>query len=63
MTDGTPIARVAEWITGPAGSSCTTSALPQSTMTTARRMGSAVSGSYVEFSSSTRRRPQTDASA
>lgn len=37
--------RVAEWITGAAGSSCTTSALPHSTMTIARRNGNAVSGS------------------
>src|SRR5580693_10016157 len=48
-------------MTGPAGSWCTTSALPQITMTIARRIGSAVSGSYVEFSSSTRRRLQIDA--
>ncbi|EUA01346.1 hypothetical protein I547_4207 [Mycobacterium kansasii 824] len=45
MTDGTTIELVAEWMTGPAGSSCTTSALPQITMTTARRIGNAVSGS------------------
>ena len=53
------IARVAEWITGPPGSAWTTSALPHSSMTTARRAGSAASGSYVEFSRSTLRRPQT----
>jgi hypothetical protein len=45
MTDGTVIDLVAEWMTGPAGSSCTTSALPQITMTIARRIGSAVNGS------------------
>jgi hypothetical protein len=45
MTDGTTIVRVAEWITGPAGSSCTTSAFPHINMMTARRIGRAVSGS------------------
>src|ERR1700741_4305236 len=61
ITDGTTIDLVAEWMTGPAGSWCTTSALPQITMTMARRIGSAVSGSYVELSRSTRRRLQIDA--
>jgi hypothetical protein len=54
--------RVAEWITGPPGSSCTTSALPHISMMTARRMGRAVNGSYVEFNSSTLRRPQIEPS-
>ena len=45
ITDGTTIVRVAEWITGPDGSSCTTSALPHISMITARRIGSAVNGS------------------
>ncbi len=45
ITEGTTIVRVAEWITGPDGSSWTTSALPHITMITARRSGSAVSGS------------------
>lgn len=45
ITDGTRIDLVAEWMTGPDGSSCTTSALPQITMTIARRIDNAVSGS------------------
>ena len=45
LSDGTAMDRVAEWITGPAGSSCTTSALPHSSMMIARRIGNAVSGS------------------
>ena len=63
MTDGTTMVRLAEWMTGPDGSSWTTSALPHISMITARRIGSAVNGSKVEFSSSTRRRPQKDPSA
>jgi hypothetical protein len=36
---------LAEWITGPFGSSCTTVALPHISMMTARRIGRAVNGS------------------
>ena len=45
MTVGTTTARDAEHTSGPAGSSWTTSALPHSTITIARRTESAVSGS------------------
>ena len=45
ITDGTAIDLLEEWMTGPVGSSCTTSALPQISMMTARRTGSAVNGS------------------
>ena len=51
ITDGTTIERVAEWITGPPGIVVTMSALPHISMMTARRMGRAVNGSKVEFSS------------
>ncbi|BBY92771.1 hypothetical protein MGALJ_24400 [Mycobacterium gallinarum] len=62
MTEGTTMERLAEWMTGPPGSSWTTSAFPHISMMTARRMGRAVNGSYVEFSRSTRRRPHSEPS-
>lgn len=46
---------VAECNIDPAESPCTTSALPQTINTIALRTGSAVNGSNVVFSSSTRR--------